>query len=121
MGELTVSKISNERTLGRARITYLSACSTAEVKAEHFADEAPHLASAFQVARFEHVICSLWPADDEVCVRVTRLFYDYLAKNGGAEDSNRVVAETLRNAIFQVHSDCVDDPLTWVPLINLGA
>ena len=57
--KLTVSDISNKNTLGRTWIAYLSACSTAEVEATNLADECLHIASAFQVAGFAHVIGSL--------------------------------------------------------------
>ena len=57
--KLTVSDISNKNTLGRTWIAYLSACSTAGVEANDLADKCLHIASAFQVAGFAHVIGSL--------------------------------------------------------------
>lgn len=57
--ELTVTDIFKKHTLGQTWIAYLSACSTAGVEAENLADESLHLASAFQVAGFAHVIGSL--------------------------------------------------------------
>jgi CHAT domain-containing protein len=119
--KLTVSDISNADTLGQAWIAYLSACSTAEVKAERFADESLHIASAFQVAGFAHVIGSLWSADDDVCVRVARLFYDSLTRSGTAVRQNRAVAEALRSALVQVRSDFIRDPSVWAPYIHSGA
>ena len=118
---LTVSRISNEQSLGRAWIAYLSACSTAEVKAQEYADEGLHLASAFQVAGFGHVIGSLWSADDEVCVQVARCFYRYLLSRDDAENPNRVVAEALRDAVLQIRSDFPQDPVRWGPYIHSGA
>ena len=48
MDKLTVRQISNAN-LDRARIAYLSACSTAENQAEKLVDEVIHLASGFQL------------------------------------------------------------------------
>ncbi|EHA23888.1 hypothetical protein ASPNIDRAFT_129820, partial [Aspergillus niger ATCC 1015] len=52
---LTVEAIV-KMDLKRARIAYLSACSTAENKGKKLLDEAIHLASGFQVAGFAHVL-----------------------------------------------------------------
>jgi len=54
--KLSVSKISNEQTLGRAWVAFLSVCSTVDAKVEHFADEDPHISGAFQIDGFAHVI-----------------------------------------------------------------
>ncbi|KAI3329254.1 hypothetical protein HD806DRAFT_530651 [Xylariaceae sp. AK1471] len=45
--KLTVSTISSQRSLNRAWIALLSACSTARVKLQKLADEGIHLVSAF--------------------------------------------------------------------------
>ncbi|GKT66816.1 TPR domain containing protein [Colletotrichum tofieldiae] len=119
MDKLTVQAISERQTLGKARIAYLSACSTAEVKAGQFADEALHIVSAFQVAGFGHVIGSLWSADDKTCARVARLFYEYLIREGRRNVTNRDVAEALRYATQTVRRD--QDPLIWAPYIHAGA
>ena len=79
--KLTVSDISDRNTLGRTWIAYLSACSTAGVEATDLADECLHIASAFQVAGFAHVIGSVRPADDDICVRLAELFYRSLTKS----------------------------------------
>jgi CHAT domain-containing protein len=48
-----------ERKFERAKIAYLSACSTAGIFEGRLADEVIHLASAFLVAGFRHVIGAL--------------------------------------------------------------
>ncbi|KAJ4286571.1 hypothetical protein N0V88_007993 [Collariella sp. IMI 366227] len=66
---LTVRDLSRSTLgLGRARIAYLSACSTAENRAEQLVDEVIHIASGFQVAGFPHVIASVCSAVDETAV-----------------------------------------------------
>ncbi len=102
--ELTVSDISKRDTLGRKWIAYPSACSTAGVEAKNLADECLHLASAFQVAGFAHVIGSLWLADDDICVRLAEYFYRSLTKLG-SKHSNRAVAEALRSAVLDIRSE----------------
>uniref|UniRef100_L2G9W7 TPR domain-containing protein n=1 Tax=Colletotrichum fructicola (strain Nara gc5) TaxID=1213859 RepID=L2G9W7_COLFN len=119
LDKLTVQEISEKRTLEEARIAYLSACSTAEVKDGQFADEALHIVSAFQVAGFGHAIGSLWSADDETCIQVAKLFYEYLAQDGRRNATNRVIAEALRYATQKVRTG--RDPILWVPYIHSGA
>lgn len=107
--KLTVQQISDS-TLGRARIAYLSACSTAENRAERLADEVIHLASGFQVAGFPHVIGSLWPSDDTVCVKVARMFYQRIA-----------VASALHDAVMEIRTRWPKQPLLWAQYIHIGA
>ena len=114
--ELTVAEISKKNTLGGTWIAYLSACSTAGVETKLLADECRHLASAFQVAGFAHVIGSLWPANDNICVFLAESFYRSLTKFG-TKHSNRAVAESLRNAILEIRSES-QDPGLWAPFIH---
>ena len=113
-----MSDVSKKNTLGQAWIAYLSACSTAGVEAKRLADECLHIASAFQVAGFAHVIGSLWPADDDICVRLAESFYGSLTKTG-TKHSNRAVAEALRNAMLDIRSESQDIRL-WAPFIHSG-
>ena len=118
---LSLSQIANVVTQGQAQIAFLSACSTAEVKASKLADEGLHLASAFQVAGFAHVIGALWSANDDVCVRVAEIFYTNLVKADQATYSDGFVASALREAVLQVRSEYPGSPKLWAPFIHLGA
>jgi tetratricopeptide (TPR) repeat protein len=119
---LTLSKISDVVvTQGRAWLAFLSACSTAEVKATMLEDEGLHLAGAFQVAGFAHVVGALWSADDDVCVRVAQLFYTNLVSNSKGPFTNKAVASALRTALLQVRSEFPGDPDMWAPFIHIGA
>ncbi|KAL4746335.1 CHAT domain-containing protein [Aspergillus terricola var. indicus] len=120
VGMLTVQQIS-DRVFRSARIAYLSACSTAQVSASEFTDEAIHLASAFQVAGFAHVIGSLWSVGDAICVQVARSFYSYLVKHQTAALSNRLIAEALHTAVLDVRSQGDGDPSAWACFIHHGA
>ncbi|KAK8869135.1 TPR-like protein [Apiospora arundinis] len=121
---LTVRQVS-EIDLGRAWIAYLSACSTAETRADRLTDEALHLASAFLVAGFGHVISSMWSADDEISVLVARYFYRHLSAKRDTEawsrEANRAVAEALHNAVLHIRSDNPGEPHLWAPFIHYGA
>ncbi|KAK4207352.1 CHAT domain-containing protein [Rhypophila decipiens] len=144
VGKLTLGKISavslrasSQAESRRPRIACLSACSTAEVQAQKLADEGPHLAAAFQLAGFSHVIGSLWPADDSVCVQVAQTFYTELINvttsggynkggepgKGGKEPteiSNKAVAVALQKAVSQPQARYGSKPFQWAPFIHLG-
>ncbi|KAE9378769.1 TPR-like protein [Stipitochalara longipes BDJ] len=117
---LTISRISRVAAQGQARIAFLSACSTAEVKASKLRDESLHLTSAFQVAGFASVIGSQWPVDDDVCVRLAESFYANLIGDGHTF-SNRRVAEALRNAVMHVRAEYPESPYVWSPFVHFGA
>jgi tetratricopeptide (TPR) repeat protein len=118
---LTVSTLLGATAQGRAWIAYLSACSTAEIRVKSLVDESIHMASAFQVAGFAHVIGSLWPADDDVCVRVAELFYKSLVMCKTTADPNRAVAAALREAVLQIRNEYASGPGVWALYVHLGA
>jgi tetratricopeptide (TPR) repeat protein len=55
-------------------LAFLSACDTASVRGD-IPDEFVHLASAFQVIGFEHVIGTAWQVPDDIALAVTEGFY----------------------------------------------
>lgn len=120
IGILTVQQVSN-RVFSNARVAYLSACSTAHMTASKFTDEAIHLASAFQVAGFAHVIGSLWPVGDATCAQLAGSFYSYSVKHQTATPSNRLIAEALHTAVLEVRSQGGGDPSAWACFIHHGA
>ncbi len=119
---LNISSIARLPTLGRAWIAYLSACSTAEVKARDLIDEGLHISSAFQVSGFPHVIGTLWSVADDVSVRVAGLFYQALIAHGNetGEQTSRDVAAALRAAIIEVRQEH-PRPEDWAAYIHSGA
>lgn len=118
VGKLTLQQISDSQSAGKAMIAYLSACSTAEVKAGSFADEALHIVSAFQVVGFGHVIGSLWSVDDATSAEVAKLFYESLRGANGLI-TNRAVANALRGAVMSIRGDL--SPLVWASYVHFGA
>lgn len=91
------------------------------MKVRELSDESVHLTSAFQIAGFAHVVGSLQPADDQICVSIARSFYSFFVKNEGGTDSNRSVAEAVNHAIRQTALEYPNNPSLWTPFIYLGA
>jgi CHAT domain-containing protein len=120
--KLTLSAVSTAAAQGQLGwIAFLSACSTAEVKASQFADEGLHLASAFQITGFAHAIGALWPATDDVCTRLAEEFYTELAKGDNEKGiTDRTVAVALRHAVMQVRAKSNNSPFQWAPFIHFG-
>lgn len=78
-----------------------------------------HIASAFQLSGFSHVIGSLWEADDEAAVQVTKEFYPALMKIG-EDSSQRAVAEAIHKALEILKESYAENFLVWAPFIHLG-
>lgn len=115
---LTVHHISKLK-LDCAQIAYLSACSTAEHKANRLADEVIHLASGFQIAGFPHVIASLWRAGDSQCVMLAGFFYDQICnvnKTVVSEDASLA----LHEAILKLRGLYSKSPASWAQFVHYG-
>lgn len=105
----------SELRLAHAELAYLSACSTARVGWRH-TNEAIHLASAFQLAGFRHVIASLWPLADEIAAAAAREFYERLP----AEPDANAAAATLRAVTLHLRESYPDRPDLWASLVHSG-
>ncbi|PLB48631.1 hypothetical protein P170DRAFT_407300 [Aspergillus steynii IBT 23096] len=120
---LTIQELSNMRhDLGQ--IAYLSACSTAENASVDLANEAIHIASAFQLLGFPHVIGTLWEADDKCATEVAGAFYESLVdqlKQSGPEVSHDVVAYALHFAVRRVKKRKPVNIIGWAPFVHIGA
>jgi CHAT domain-containing protein len=116
---------------------YLSACSTSANKVGRLVDEGIHLASAFQLAGFRHVIGTLWEVSDSHCVDVARVVYETIRDEGMTD---KAVCQGLHLAIKAlrdrdvsmlkaardgevVHTNgksAVHIPSYWVPYVHFG-
>lgn len=123
---------------------YLSACSTGTNESDRFADEGVHLAQAFQLAGFRHVIGTLWRVSDRHCVDVARVLYETMQHEGM---TNQAVCRGLHRAVRALRDgridmgwremnaalprrageirdivDCDEDlkPFHWVPYVHFG-
>ena len=114
----TVADIAKLR-LPRARLAYLSACSTADTNPQH-ADEATHLASAFQLAGYLAVIGTLWPISDRAATTITQGFYARLTSEGATPPDVDNAAIALHH-ITRHHRDAhPDQPGQWASHIHGG-
>lgn len=87
-------------------LAYLSACSSGSSDVDELSDEQIHLASALQLAGFQHVIASLWDVSDKSCVDVARTVYESLAREGMTD---RAVCHALHQAIKCLRDKCIRD------------
>ena len=123
--KLTVKRLS-EMDLKHVKLAYLSACSTAQNKAEKLVDEAIHVVSGFQMAGFPHVVGCLWPSNDRVCIKLASRFYTALlgqtreSEDGKAGVGTMEVAASLREAVMAVREDEMSMPLHWAQFVHYG-
>jgi CHAT domain-containing protein len=109
---LTVSDVAALHLDG-AHLAYLSACDTARTSDLRLIDEAIHLASAFQLAGYPHVIGTFWAIDDKIAVQIARSFY-YEHQSVGA-------AKALHNAVRIVRDANPRTPSLWAAHHHAGA
>ncbi|KAK4071592.1 hypothetical protein Purlil1_13349 [Purpureocillium lilacinum] len=142
---LTVASLLETNLSAKAPfLAYLSACGTGQVLDDGSVDESIHLANAFQLAGFRHVIGTLWSVDDELCVAMAKMTYEFL-RDEGMEDEMvsrglHRATRTLRDQwVGGEHGGCVykrpsgaarDVEVTggwepsrplWVPYVHFGA
>ncbi|KAF5591239.1 uncharacterized protein FSUBG_10540 [Fusarium subglutinans] len=118
---------------------YLSACSTGANESDRFADEGVHLAHAFQLAGFRHVVGTLWRVSDRYSVQVAKVLYETMQHAGVTDQAiclglHRAV-RALRDGRIDMDVDvpkrageirdivgCEEDtkPLYWVPYVHFG-
>ena len=124
LGKETVEKLTIEDldtiSCQNAQIVYLSACSAAEVGVMNLADESVHFASSFQLARFRHVIGTLWGVHDDAAVEVAKRFYENLPVSG--EDGYISLAKALHDAVVSYRNteDNQKNCSKWASFIHLG-
>jgi tetratricopeptide (TPR) repeat protein len=115
---LTLADIAALRLDGG--LAFLSACETA-VTTESLSNESVHLAAAFQLAGYQHVVGTLWPAGDQPLARLVRDFYPALAPPGhrGVIDVSRA-ATALNHATRLLRARYPDWPAHWAGYLHAG-
>jgi CHAT domain-containing protein len=111
---LTVADIIRLR-LEHADLVFLSACSTA-YPGQRLTDEAIHLASAFQMAGYRHVIGTLWPIDDDSGTEITNAVYQEITGDWAAGKA----AESLHEITLNLRNRLVAKPWLWASHIHSG-
>jgi CHAT domain-containing protein len=114
---LTVADLAPFR-LGDARLAYLSACRTAHAGALGLADEAITLATAFQLAGYQHVIGTLWSVQDNAARRIAESFYRGLTTATGPDVSRS--AQALHDATIEARNRWPDHPWLWAAHTHTG-
>jgi CHAT domain-containing protein len=113
---LTIKTLSSH-SLANMHLIYLAACSTAENGAEELFIEVVHLASAFQLVGFPHVIPTLWPSLEASSLFVVERFYSHLAdlKDSGLDG----IGLALHRSVAELLREWRGGPLAWPLLFTL--
>lgn len=97
----TVAVLESNPALNPPFLAYLFACGTGQIFDQSFVDENIHLANAFQLAGFRHVIGTFWSVDNALCVNMARIVYKFLQKRGMDDEYVNMAfhhaTRTLRN------------------------
>ncbi|KAF3282005.1 hypothetical protein TWF970_001953 [Orbilia oligospora] len=106
----------------KARLAYLSACSTAKISPDKLSDETINIANAFQLAGYPHVVGTIWEAEDESATMIAKSFYEKLWKDDSVPQSFDV-ALALHRAVKELMNDpeWKDDFIAWAPFVHIGA
>ncbi|QKV95838.1 CHAT domain-containing protein [Streptomyces sp. NA02950] len=117
-GPLSLTAISALHLDG-AELAYLSACGTARGSAR-LADEAIHVASAFQLAGYAQAVATLWEIGDGVAAEVAAGFHGAL--DGALDAADRLPgALALHTVTRRMREAMPGEPWTWAALLHAGA
>jgi hypothetical protein len=117
---LTLQRISTKKAPS-AELAFLSVCSAAE-NSLSLGDEAIHLASAFQLAGFRHVVGTLWQAKDLCCKEVAQKFYEELWRfHSRVNAGNLRIPHALDYAVREVRKQNSERVLEWGCFVHIGA
>ncbi|MFE9187557.1 CHAT domain-containing protein [Micromonospora haikouensis] len=117
-GPLTAIEVSRLRLDG-AELAYLSACTTARGSAV-LADEAIHIASAFQLAGYAQAVGTLWEVGDAVAARVAVEFHHELATT--LDHPERPAgAHALHAVTRRLRDKWPKAPWRWAAYVHSGA
>ncbi|MFI6294749.1 CHAT domain-containing protein [Nonomuraea sp. NPDC050790] len=111
-GPLPVLDIAELRLTG-ADFVYLSACHTF-VGGLRLPDEAIHLAAAFQLAGYRHVIATLWTINDWLAPMMADWVYQEI------DHSSDRAAEALHAAVAKLRARQPTHPHVWAPYVHVG-
>ncbi|CUU59697.1 Tetratricopeptide repeat-containing protein [Parafrankia irregularis] len=113
---LTVLDIARLR-LDDVELAVLSACSTAR-PGTRLTDEAIHLASAFQLAGYRHVVAALWPVPDRPTQRAVTAIYDRVIANGECRAGAAPAA--VHAAALALRGRYPEYPSIWSAFVHVG-
>lgn len=120
-GPLAIPQIMNLQ-LPALKFAYLSACETNRGSTT-IPDEAITLASALQIAGYQHVIATLWQVSGLTAVDIARHLYDQITteRDGAIEIDADGAASALRKAVLAVRDGSPGLPaIYWAPYVHTG-
>jgi CHAT domain len=117
-GALQLRDIADLRLDG-AELAYLSACGTTR-GGTVMADEAIHLASAFQLAGYSQSVATLWEVSDTFAATAAAEFHQILAP-ALAAPASLPAALALHATVRKLRDSRRDEPWTWSALLHAGA
>jgi CHAT domain-containing protein len=97
-----------------AKTAYLSACETAASEIG-LIDEAISIASACQLAGFQHVIATLWPIYDSIAITVAKHIWQ------AAKDTGEHPAISVDNVTRDLRQKHPRKPSIWAAYIHVGS
>lgn len=112
--ELTVLEVSRKRVDGE--FAFLAACRTSQ-SGLALVDEAVHLAGAFQLAGYRHVLAAMWPIEDKVALSISRCVYTQI-RPGSTSVKN--AAKILHDAVRKIRNELPEHPVLWASYVHLG-
>jgi CHAT domain len=114
-GDLTALAIT-QLQLVQGELAYLSSCESA-IAGTKVPDEPLHLALAFQVAGYRHVIATLWPVSDLVAAKVAEGVYRRITRHGRIDCSQ--VALALHETVVELRARYPAE--VWAAYLHAGA
>ena len=119
-GKLSVQQILKTYS-AEPDVAFLSACSTAECGDARLVDESIHIASAFLVLGFKHIIGTLWEGSDKGCMEISNRFYEKLLSEDEFKwDGSWKATLALHHAVKELQELEPKHALFWAPFVAFG-
>jgi CHAT domain-containing protein len=117
-GPIRVADIMALR-LQNGSLAFLSASDTA-LGVAPAVDEAIHIAGAFQIAGFAHVVGTQWPISDVIAPEIASQVYGELCGSSAVERPSTNMALALHHAVRQLRARYPQTPSLWAPYVHFG-
>jgi CHAT domain-containing protein len=120
-GPLSITRITGLQ-LPNPVLAYVSACDTSR-GCTSIPDEGITLASALQIAGYQHVIATLWQIIGFTATKIAKCLYDQVVTvhHGATEIDGSAVAAALRDAVIRLREESPEMPaMFWAPYIHTG-
>ena len=117
-GALSLGEIG-ELYLKSAELAYLSACGTARGGSAALADEAVHLASAFQLSGYSQSVATLWEVEDAFAADAAATFHRLLSPSL-PDPGPLPAAHVLHDTAHTLRTADPERPWTWGALVHAG-